>query len=94
MSAPVPNMFQEFLANAPVFGLEGQFKERWDINGDEVADYYGICLTPNGSLTEPIWMIWKFDYAGANSDVKQRRQLPDNGFGLKYVWNDRATYFS
>ena len=67
--------------------LEGRFEN----DGDDNPIYIGYKMIPNGSPLEPIWYLIKVEYVGTGI---VRKRLPNDGRGFKYIWNDRATYFS
>ena len=54
--------------------------------------YVGKSITPNAATDERIWYIKKLLYDGFG--FLNRVQLPDDGIGFLYAWDDRATYFS
>lgn len=75
----------------PIRGDADQFLEkRFAYNGSNL-EYVGWSKKPNASTSDAIWYIIKNSYTG--SDIT-RQQLPDEGPFFKYVWDDRATYFS
>jgi len=92
MTAPTNNAFTAFLALESVLGASGQLERRMENDSNGKILYIGSSITPNGDVTEPIWMITKFEYDG--NGFINRCQLPDNGNGFIYVWDNRATYFS
>ena len=75
----------------PIRGNANDFLEkRYAYSGSNV-EYVGWAKKPNCPTDQPLWYIIKFTYTG--SDV-MRQQLPDEGPLFKYIWDDRATYFS
>lgn len=72
-------------------GSADQFLEKRYAYTGSLLEYEGWCKKPNGATDQPIWLILKYTYTGS-AQVRQR--LPDDGPYFKYVWDDRATYFS
>ncbi len=87
MSSPRIKDFSilENVANSELF-----LEKRMSYTGDNL-EYVGYSRNPNESIDADTWYIIKMTYTGTNVT---RYQLPDNGPGFRYVWNDRATYFS
>lgn len=54
--------------------------------------YIGYTQIPNASEDYDGWYIVALEYDG--SDFLVRRRMPDQGLGFKYMWSQRATYFS
>lgn len=77
-----------------VFPIEGNaddfLEKRYAYNGSNL-EYEGWSKKPNCATTQPLWYIVKYTYTGSNVI---RQQLPVEGPYFKYVWDDRATYFS
>jgi hypothetical protein len=65
-------------------------EKRLAYNGSNL-EYEGWAKKPNASTAEPVWYILKYTY---NAALRIRQQMPDDGPEFKYVWDDRATYFS
>jgi len=65
-------------------------EKRYAYNGSNL-EYVGWAKKPNCPTSASIWYIIKLSYSGSNVI---RQQLPDEGPYFKYVWDDRATYFS
>lgn len=85
------NIWTNFLALSSVLGIEDQQETRIenDVNGKIL--YIGIARSPSAPTNERIWFITKLGY-----DVNgflDYKQLPVDGPGFVYVWDDRATYF-
>jgi len=75
----------------PIRGNADDFLEkRYAYLGSDI-EYEGWSKKPNAPTDEPIWFIKKNSYSGS---LVTREQLPDEGPFFKYIWNDRATYFS
>lgn len=93
MSSPTP---QDLWTNALAFGstmpVQQIYETRMENDVDGKILYMGMTITPNGATDEAIWYIVKM-YYDINGFI-DRVQKPDNDLGLKYVWDDRATYFS
>ena len=86
------NGFTNLLAFAQVLGNEDLYEIRTENSGSGQILYIGKCQSPGGDTAEPIWFIKKLYYDGMN--FLNRVQLPDDGLGFKYAWDDRATYFT
>lgn len=65
-------------------------EKRFAYTGSNV-EYEGWAKKPNASTAEPVWYIVKYTY---NAALRTRHQLPNDGPNFKYIWDDRATYFS
>lgn len=87
-----PNTYTHLLALGGVIDLEDQLETRIENNVSGQAIYVGKNLTPNALTSDPSWAIIKIIYDGSGFLI--RTQLPDNGQGYLYVWDNRATYFS
>lgn len=78
-----------------VVTLGGDFldflEKRMDNNVDGNPIYVGYNREPNAATTASTWLIVKITYSGT---APTRYQLPDDGPQFKYVWDDRATYFT
>ncbi len=61
-----------------------------DANGNPI--YLGYNKTPNAGTATNGWFIVKLTYDANQSPTRQ--QLPDAGVGFKYIWDNRATYFT
>lgn len=90
------NEFQEFQALSAILNENNMplFEVRNYLNGDEQIQYHCVTNVPNALEADPVWMIWKRAYGGANDDVLIRNQLPDLGAGFKYAAATAASYFS
>lgn len=60
------------------------------LNGSSDPEYIGYTIYPGDQDDQPVWMIFKLSYTGTDETL---RQIPLEGIGFKYVWDDRATYF-
>lgn len=60
------------------------------LNAGNDPEYIGYTQYPGDVDAEPVWMIYKIVYTGTD---ETDRQIPLQGVGFKYVWDDRATYF-
>lgn len=61
-----------------------------DANGNPI--FIGYAKTPNNGTANFDWFIVKVTYDANQSPT--RYQLPDNGVGFRYDWDNRSTYFS
>lgn len=76
-----------------LFGEALTFMEiRMENDGNGNPIYVGYAKTPNLGTAVDEWFIVKITYDG--NQAPTRYQLPDEGVVFKYVWEDRATYFS
>ncbi len=92
MAAPTNDAFTTFLALEPILGANGQLEKRMENDASGRILYVGFSSTPNASTSDAIWMIRKFSYDG--NGFLSRDQLPDDGQGFLYNWDNRATYFT
>lgn len=86
------NPFIDFLALEPVLGNSGQIEKRMENDSSGKILYVGFTVTPNAATSSKLWMIRKFSYDG--NGFLNRDQQPDNGAGMIYSWDARATLFS
>ena len=91
MSVP-NNIFSPIERLQNTLGGEDFFESRFenDSNGNPV--YSAWSPIPDADPAEPVWYIKKIFYDDNQSIV--RVQLPDDGVGFKYAYDDRASYFS
>lgn len=78
-------------SNIAVRGDLNDFMEKRFVYSGSNLEYIGWTQTANASTSAPVWFIVKNSYNGSNIT---RQQLPDDGPYFKYVFDDRATYFS
>ena len=86
------NSFTGLLALETVLSLSSLQEKRAINNASGQILYLGISLTPNADTSLPIWMVLKFEYD--SNGFFDHQQLPDDGAGYIYVWDDVSTYFS
>lgn len=91
MSFPT-NSFTGLLALSEVLQDEDLYEVRLENNSTGSVLYVGKNITPNASTSDKTWYIKKLSYDG--NGFVDRVQLPDDGIGFKYSWDDRGTYFS
>ena len=68
------------------------FEQRIENDVDGNPLYVAWSPIPGAATDEPIWFIKKIYYDGGG--FTNRVQIPDNGGGYIYAWDDRATYFT
>ncbi len=90
--AYLTNTFTNQLALEAVFQDDDLYETRLENDSSGKVLYIGKCTVPNGATDERIWYIKKLSY-DVNGFI-DRIQLPDDGTGFLYTWDDRATYFS
>ncbi len=86
------NSFSGLLALAQVLDNEDLYETRTTNNDTGQILYVGKNITPNASTAAPTWFIKKISYDG--NGFLNRVQLPDNGAGFYYVWDNVSDYFS
>ena len=86
-----PNNFTNFLAIADVLNDEDLYEVRTINSSSGQVLYVGKNLTPNADTSLPTWYVKKLWY-GSNGFLN-RVQLPNNGIGFLYSWDNVATYF-
>lgn len=91
MSFPV-NAYTQFQALLTAIAMSDLLETRIVNNGSGQPIYIGKNLTPNADPAASTWSLLKITYDG--SGYLTRVQLPDNGQGYLYVFNDYASYFS
>lgn len=86
------NEWTEFLALVPMLGNMGLLEKRIenDANGNQL--YVGYARKPKTPTSSAEWMIRKFSYDANN--FLEYDQLPDDGIGFKYSWDDRSNAFT
>jgi hypothetical protein len=87
-----PNAFSQFLAQNAILINDYLYELRMINDNLGNTQYLGISIIPNANPANPVWMILKFSLDG--NGFVNRQQLPDNGTGFLYVFNDYASYFS
>ncbi len=86
-----PNIFSNFQAMTEVLNDEDLYEIRTVNNATGQVLYVGKNVMPNAPTSDPTWYVKKLGY-----DVNgylNRVQLPVNGLGFLYIWDDVATYF-
>ena len=91
MSVP-NNAFTNLLSLSEVLQDEDLYEIRLENNNSGSVLYVGKNITPNAPTSEASWYIKKLSYDG--NGFVNRVQLPDDGIGFKYAWDDRASIFS
>jgi hypothetical protein len=91
MSVPV-NSFSNLLALSEVLQDEDLYEIRLENDNGGSVLYVGKNITPNADTAAPTWYIKKLSYDG--NGFVDRVQLPDDGIGFKYAWDDRTNIFS
>lgn len=86
--ANLPSQLEMFTG---VLTLDDLLEGRFENDNDDNPIYIGYAMTPNASPEDPVWYLLKVEYQGTGV---VRKRLPDDGRGFKYIWTDRATYFS
>ena len=89
MSTPNPLDAIERLST--YLDTEDMMEGRFENDGDGNPIYVGYSPIPNANPALPVWYIFKVTYV---AEAAVRKQLPDDGPGFIYVWNDRASLFS
>lgn len=91
MALPTPNDWTNLLALESVLGANAQLEKRMVNSDTGQIQYVGYTMTPNANEALPIWFIVKLSY-DVNGFLNYY-QLPVNGPGFIYIWNDMASYF-
>jgi hypothetical protein len=91
MSIPT-NIFDNIERLSQIGEFSPLFEKRMINDVDGKIQYLAITPYPNGATDEKIWNVWKMGYDG--NGFINRFQLPDDGSGYKYTFDDIATYFS
>lgn len=91
MSFPV-NIFTNFLALTDVLSADDLYETRLDNNSTGSVLFIGKNITPFASTSANTWYIKKLSY-DSNGFV-DRVQLPNEGAGFLYNWDNRASYFA
>jgi len=86
------NSFTNFLAVSEVLNDEDLYEVRTENDSSGKVLYVGKNITPNAATSASSWYIKKLGYDG--NGFLNRVQLPDNGIGFLYTWDNRASYFS
>lgn len=85
------NAYSGLLALQQVLSLSTGQEKRMINNASGQILYLGLTLTPNASTADPVWMVLAFAYD--SNGFLNYQQLPVNGEGYLYVWDDVASYF-
>lgn len=85
------NNFTNFLALEAVLSQGDLYEQRMQNASNGQILYLGKNITPNALTSDPTWFIKAFTY-DSNGFIN-RVQLPLNGPGFFYVWDNVATYF-
>jgi len=87
------SIWTDFLALQGLVNPSSLYETRMINDSSGKILYLGTCITPNGDTSLPIWNVIKFGYDG--NGILNRQQLPDNGSGWLYIWDDvQSDYFS
>jgi len=86
------NRFTNFLAYQGILALDDGYEKRFVVDDSGNILYTAKCLTPNASTADNIWSVLKIHY-DINGFI-DRVQLPDDGEGFLYNFDDIVTYFS
>ena len=86
------NAFTGLLSIAEVLSDEDLYEVRTINNSNGQVLYVGKSITPNADTSVAQWYIKKLLYDG--NGFLNRVQLPDDGIGFLYIWDDVASYFS
>lgn len=90
MSVPV-NIFSNILAIDAVLPNNYVFEKRMDNDTQGNPLYLGFNITPSALTSAETWFIVKLNY-DVNGFIDYV-QLPNNGVGWLYSWDNRASYF-
>ena len=86
------NIWTPLLALNEVLDLDDLYEFRMENDSQGKILYVGMTQQANAPTDEPIWYVVKLNY-DVNGFLNYK-QLPVNGAGFLYAWDDRATYFS
>ncbi len=86
------NSFSGLLALAQVLDNEDLYETRTINNDTGQILYVGKNITPNASTASSTWYVKKISYDG--NGFLNRVQLPDDGAGFYYTWDNVSDYFS
>lgn len=85
------NNFTNFLALTDVLLDDDLYETRLENDTDGKVLYIGKSISANSSTSEKVWYIKKLSY-DVNGFIDYI-QLPVDGAGFLYAWDDRSTYF-
>ena len=83
------NAFTGLLSIAEVLSDEDLYEVRTINNSNGQVLYVGKSITPNADTSVAQWYINKLLYDG--NGFLNRVQLPDDGIGFLYIWDDVAS---
>lgn len=86
------NAFTNLLNLSEVLQDEDLYEIRLENDNGGSVLYVGKNIVPDAPTDDPSWYIKKLSYDG--NGFVNRVQLPDDGIGFKYAWDDRASIFS
>lgn len=90
--ASTPNIFNNFLALNDVVQDNDMYERRMINDSTGNILYLAITTIPNAATNARVFLVRKFLYDG--NGFVNRVQLPDNGIGFTYSFDDITTYFS
>ena len=86
-----PNTYTQFLALQSVIPREDLYKVVIENNASGQPIYVGKSKDPAALTSDPVWELTHVIYDGSGYLINVN--LPLNGQGFKYIWDNRATYF-
>lgn len=91
MSAPV-NPFDNVMLQSSLQDYPSLYEKRMINDANGKIQYLAISPIPNAATDALVWAVWKMGYDG--NGYLNRYQLPDDGVGYKYSFDEIEDYFS
>lgn len=85
------NSYTNFLSLSNVLETNSLLETRLENDSSGNVLYIGYATTPGALTSASVWYIRKLSYDG--NGFVDYIQLPSNGYGFLYSWDNRATYF-
>lgn len=91
MTVPL-NVFGLIQSLEAVLSSNYMYEKRLTNDEDGKTLFVGFNITPNAPTSGTGWFVLKFGYD--ENGFLNRVQLPDNGIGFLYIYDDIESYFS
>lgn len=92
MTAPTNNIFSPPLSFQGILSPQSALELRTVNTVSGSTLYIGYAPIENANPALAVWYILKYHYD--SNGFMNRQQLPKNGPGFIYIWNNMATYFT
>jgi hypothetical protein len=86
------NSWTNFLALTEVLDIDDLYETRMENDSSGKILYVGMSQQPKAPTDQPIWFLIKLNYDG--NGYLNYKQLPTDGAGFLYAWDDRSDAFN